>query len=79
MIAMAFVVASIGLSVFMLPSVAQWRIFTSEETGTGLSILVLTEQGDRPGLDNGYIYGMLPLVPTRFGYAGESERTEVNR
>ncbi len=67
-VAMTFVVAALGLSVFMLPTMAQWRIFTSEDTGSGLSTVVLTEHGDRPGLDNGYLYGLLPLAVSRLWY-----------
>ena len=63
-----FVAAALGFSILALPKVARWRTFAFEDAGASLATLVLTASGDRPGVDNGYLYGLLPMAATQGWY-----------
>jgi hypothetical protein len=56
-----FVTMALALSVFHLPRVAAWQSAAFQDAGANLTIDYLTRHGDRPGIDNGYIYGLLCL------------------
>jgi hypothetical protein len=52
---------ALALTLFRLPRVMAWRNSAFEDNGANLTIEYLTRAGDRPGIDNGYIYGLLCL------------------
>ena len=56
-----FLAMAAALSVFRLPAVLGWRSNAFQDAGANLTIDYLTAIGDRPGIDNGYIYGLLCL------------------
>ena len=58
-----FVVMSVAFSVLALPRSLNLSRFAFEDDGANLAEFVLIEHGSRPGVDDGYIYGLagLPL------------------
>jgi hypothetical protein len=56
-----FLAMGLALSVFRLPRVAAWQSVAFQDAGANLTVDYLTRHGDRPGVDNGYIYGLLCL------------------
>lgn len=56
-----FLAMAVALSVARMPTVLAWRSNAFQDAGANLAIEYLTAIGDRPGIDNGYIYGLLCL------------------
>jgi hypothetical protein len=67
-----FLALSGVLTLFQAPLKMSWRTHAFQDAGANLTIGPLTELGDRPGIDNGYIYGLLCMVAGRlcYGIAG---------
>lgn len=56
-----FIAAALAVSVARVPTVLSWRSNAFQDSGANLTVEYLTQIGDRPGIDNGYIYGLLCL------------------
>ncbi len=63
-----FITVSVIYTLVNLPLVANWWVFLFCDTGASLAVLDLTRHHDRPNVDNGYIYGLLPLQLSRSWY-----------
>jgi hypothetical protein len=67
-----FLVLSGVMTLFHAPLKMSWRTHAFQDAGANLTIGRLTEMGDRPGIDNGHIYGLLCVLAGRlcYGIAG---------
>jgi hypothetical protein len=62
-----FLALSAALTLFNAPRKMSWQPHAFQDAGANLTIGPLTEAGDRPGIDNGYIYGLLCMLAGRVG------------
>jgi hypothetical protein len=56
-----FVAVELALTAVHAPKLLAWHYNAFADAGANLTIEYLTQHGDRPGIDNGYIYGLLCL------------------
>ncbi|HEY2157589.1 MAG TPA: hypothetical protein VGH33_18315, partial [Isosphaeraceae bacterium] len=56
-----FVAMELALTAAHAPKLLAWHYSAFGDAGANLTIEYLTQHGDRPGIDNGYIYGLLCL------------------
>src|SRR5437588_9120859 len=57
----------LALTAFFTPN-ERFTRFAFHDSGADLTIASLTARGLRPGVDFGYIYGLLPLLVNRLWY-----------
>jgi hypothetical protein len=75
-LAALLIIEVVALTLLQAPNELFFR-FAFSDSGTSLTIDDLVRRGFRPAIDFGYIYGLLPLLINRIGFAifGASPRT----
>ena len=60
---------ALALTLARLPASYRFSGHAFQDSGADLALQSLIDQGDHPGLDDGYLYGYLPIVAGRLWYA----------